>query len=46
MSDSRTWSTRCPFCGHHSLTYDWPRNGYICHIYNGFIPVERLEGRR
>jgi len=37
-----TWNHRCPFCGQHSLTFDRPRNGYFCHVYAGFIPVERM----
>lgn len=33
---------RCPSCGAYSLTFDWPRNGYVCHTYAGFIPDERM----
>lgn len=35
-------SLRCPLCGSWSLTFDWVRNGYICHAYAGFIPEESL----
>lgn len=31
---------RCPDCGQYSLTYDWPRHGYVCWVYRGFIPAE------
>lgn len=30
-------------CGAYSLTYDWPRDGYICHVYAGFIPAEEMH---
>lgn len=33
---------KCPDCGHYSLTYDYLRNGWICHVYNGFIPDEHM----
>ena len=39
------WNHRCHHCGQYSLTYDWPRNGYICHVYAGFIPEERMPRR-
>lgn len=34
---------RCPDCGEYSLTYDWERNGWWCHVYNGFIPDEYIN---
>jgi len=34
---------RCPSCGAWSLTFDWVRNGYICHVYGGFLPDERMN---
>lgn len=47
----RTWLAgdsprplKCPHCQQYSLTYDWLRNGYVCHIYNGFIPDEHMKG--
>lgn len=33
---------KCPDCGQYSLTYDWERNGWWCHVYNGFIPDEHM----
>ena len=33
-------SMKCPDCGQYSLTYDYYRNGWVCEIYNGFIPAE------
>lgn len=41
QSDTQQHTLRCPSCGEYSLTYDWPRNGYFCHVYAGFIPSER-----
>ena len=35
---------RCPDCGEYSLTYDFERHGFVCHIYNGFIPAEDMPG--
>lgn len=36
---------KCPCCQQYSLTYDWLRNGWICHVYNGFIPDEHMPRR-
>lgn len=33
---------KCPDCGQYSLTYDFERNGFVCHVYNGFIPAEHI----
>lgn len=33
---------KCPDCGQYSLTYDFERNGWVCHVYNGFIPDESI----
>ena len=34
---------KCPDCQQYSLTYDFLRNGWVCHVYNGFIPDERMQ---
>lgn len=34
---------KCPDCGEYSLTYDFERNGWWCHVYNGFIPDEHTR---
>ncbi|QFG10070.1 hypothetical protein SEA_IDENTITYCRISIS_51 [Mycobacterium phage IdentityCrisis] len=33
---------KCPRCGTYSLTFDWLRNVYICHIYDATIPAEGM----
>lgn len=33
-------SLKCPDCGQYSLVFDWERNGFVCAVYNGFIPIE------
>lgn len=35
-------SFKCPDCGQYSLTYDPVRHGFVCHVYNGFIPCEHM----
>lgn len=35
---------KCPHCQQYSLTYDYERHGFICHVYNGFIPCEHIPG--
>lgn len=34
---------KCPDCGQYSLTFDLIRWGFVCHVYNGFIPVEDAQ---
>jgi len=31
---------KCPHCQQYSLTYDWKLDGWWCHVYMGFIPIE------
>lgn len=38
------FSLKCPDCGQYSLTYDFERNGFVCQVYNGFIPCESYPG--
>ncbi|AYD84653.1 hypothetical protein SEA_PAITO_54 [Mycobacterium phage Paito] len=33
---------RCPFCRAYSLTFDWLRNAFVCHIYGATIPAETM----
>lgn len=37
---------KCPDCQQYSLTYDLERNGWWCHVYNGFIPDEHMPHPR
>jgi hypothetical protein len=34
---------KCPHCQQYSLTYDFLRNGWWCHVYNGFVPDEHMS---
>lgn len=36
---------KCPWCHQYSLAFDLERNGWVCHVYNGFTPDEHMPVR-
>jgi len=35
-------TSRCPFCGAYSLTYDWRLNAFVCHVYHATVYAEAM----
>lgn len=36
-------SAKCPCCQQYSLTYDFARDAYLCHVYGGIITAKQLS---